>query len=81
MTTQLLSFTVFFFLCLPGESCGGKGGARSVHERSDGVMGVCVCAYVCVWNKYFSSFLHTSCELFYAERKAGEDDQRFIFMF
>lgn len=73
-----------FFFCLPGESCGGKGGrgARSVHERSDGVMGVCVCVRTCVWNKYFSSFLHTSCELlFYAERKERqvEDDQRFYF--
>lgn len=46
----------------------GKGGARSVHERSDGVMGVCVCAYVCVEEVFFF-FLHTSCELFYAERK------------
>lgn len=68
MTTQLLSFTVFFFLFARGVSLG-KRGARSVHERSDGVMGVCVCAFVYVWNKYFSSFLHTSCELFYAERK------------
>lgn len=46
--TQVLSRTVFSFLCLPGESCGGKRGARSVHERSDGVIGVCVCAYVYV---------------------------------
>lgn len=84
MTTQVLSFTGFFFFSVcQGSLAGEKGGARSVHERSDGVMGVCVCAYVCVWNKYFSSFLHTSCELlFYAERKERqvEDDQRFIFM-
>lgn len=50
MTTQVLSLTVFFFsfsVC-QGSLAGEKGVARSVHERSDGVMGVCVCAYVCV---------------------------------
>lgn len=47
MTTQVLSFTVFFFLFARGV-LRGKGGARSVHERSDGVIGVYVCAYVCV---------------------------------
>lgn len=73
-----------FFSLFAGRVLRGKGGARSVHERSDGVMGVCACVRTCVWNKYLSSFLHTSCELlFYAERKERqvEDDQRFIFMF
>lgn len=39
-------YSLFFSLFVRGV-LRGKRGARSVHERSDGVMGV-VCAYVCV---------------------------------
>lgn len=73
-------YSLFFSFLFAGGVSLGKRGARSAHERSDGVMGVCVCVRVYVWNKYFSTFLHTSCELlFYAERKERqvEDDQRF----
>lgn len=73
-------YSLFFFFSVCQESLAGKKGAWSVHERSDGVMGVCVCVRVCGIS-ILLLILHTSCELFYAERKAGEDDQRFIFMF
>lgn len=63
-----------FFLCLPGDSCGGKGGARSVHERSDGVMGVCVSVRtrVCVCGIsifLLSSIHHVSCCSMQKEKK------------
>lgn len=75
-------YSLFFSLCLPRETCGGKGGLGQYMNEAMALWAfVCVCVRTCVWNKIFSSFLHTSCELFYAERKAGEDDQRFIFMF
>lgn len=43
-------YSLFFFSLFAKGDLRGKRGARSVHERSDGVMGVCVCvcAYVCV---------------------------------
>lgn len=74
----------FLFSVRQGSLAGEKGGASSVHERSDGVMGVCVCARTCVCGIsifLLSSIHHVSC-LFYAERKERQmkDDQRFIFM-
>lgn len=73
MTTQVLSFTVFFFSFLFARGVlPAKRGASSVHERSDGVMGVCVC--VCVRECGISIFLlssihHVSCCSMQKEKK------------
>lgn len=74
MTTQVLSFTVFFFSLFARGVLRGKrgGGARSVHERSDGVMGVCMCVRTCVCGIsifLLSSIHHVSCCSMQKEKK------------
>lgn len=82
MTTQLLSFTVFFFsLFARVVSLGKRGLGQYMNEAT--ALWAFVCVRTCVCGiSILLLFLHTSCELFYAERKERQvkDDQRFIFM-
>lgn len=61
-----------FFYVRQGGLAGEKGGPRSVHERSDGVMGVCACVRTSVRGiriSLLSSIHHVSCCSMQKEKK------------